>query len=767
MSGSGSDGRKRRIITRSVFYGGKPKGKPADAGEEASSMASVGIRQEEEEEKRDISFDSDDSVDDPDFMLGSDDDGDKDEPRPGVSGVVTQATGGHVSSDDDDDDDDGVGGSVGSVGAEVGEGSRGRARQRVRRPLEKKGKRAVRLPSLDDQIKKKRNLGQEYTSYRSGQHKVVSEKRVRSPCKDGCYELVDENARNTILKNFWEIGDYDKQNEYILRNVKVVEVKRRYGTGKRTMERKNYDYFVTYEGKNIKICRTAFLNIHDLSRKRVSLQLHKMRASVTGTPPGDRRGKHAPAQKITGARLDRVHQHIQSLPTTTSHYRRAKSPHRLFLEHGLTVKQLYAKYVYWMEQNQFEEELVKEDYYRKIFTYEYNIGFKPPKKDTCTHCDRLKVQVEELASKEEDTSDATAAWEEHKSIARKGQDFLSEQKNVVPVQGELVVKTVAMDLQQTLPCPRLSTGLAYYLRKLWVYNFCIHDIQKGKASMFVWDEVTGGRGSDEVATCLMKWLALRQEEGEDFDVLRVFCDNCAGQNKNHYVLLTALRMIHEKKLMRVEIVFMVSGHSYLPCDRNFGVLEKKFRVAENIHTPQHYLNVIGTAVTTNPYEVIEMKLEEFMDIKPLLGYVTKRQPPVPFSSARQLVVDVSYKEGFILKTTYDIADTPRNSYRVRLMKGMKKYNSKLFDLGTVPLFPKNATPIKLKKKKVADLKKLRDFVGPASQIWWDTFITTQESLEGVAEDPDDPEDVESDSENDMDYYVVVRRRAPVARRTTT
>ena len=140
MSGSGSDGRKRRIITRSVFYGGKPKGKPTGAVEEASSMASVGIRQEEEEEKRDISFDSDDSVDDPDFMLGSDDDGDKDEPRPGVSGVVTQATGGHVSSDDDDDDDDGVGGSVGSVGAEVGEGSRGRARQRVRRPLEKKGK---------------------------------------------------------------------------------------------------------------------------------------------------------------------------------------------------------------------------------------------------------------------------------------------------------------------------------------------------------------------------------------------------------------------------------------------------------------------------------------------------------------------------------------------------------------------------------------------------------------------------------------------------
>ena len=40
----------------------------------------------------------------------------------------------------------------------------------------------------------------------------------------------------------------------------------------------------------------------------------------------------------------------------------------------------------------------------------------------------------------------------------------------------LTVRNVAMDLQQTLPCPRLSVGIAYYLRKLWVYNFCILDI---------------------------------------------------------------------------------------------------------------------------------------------------------------------------------------------------------------------------------------------------------------------------------------------------
>ena len=47
----------------------------------------------------------------------------------------------------------------------------------------------------------------------------------------------------------------------------------------------------------------------------------------------------------------------------------------------------------------------------------------------------------------------------------------------------------------------------------------MYDVTKGKATMFVWDEVTGGRGSDEVATCLMKWISMRKQEGQQFDVL--------------------------------------------------------------------------------------------------------------------------------------------------------------------------------------------------------------------------------------------------------
>ena len=74
--------------------------------------------------------------------------------------------------------------------------------------------------------------------------------------------------------------------------------------------------------------------------------------------------------------------------------------------------------------------------------------------------------------------------------------------------------------------------------------------------------------------------SIKGRERENFRELRVFCDNCGGQNKNINIVLAALRLIHKKKkkLFCFEFVFMISGHSYLPCDRAFGITEKKIGV---------------------------------------------------------------------------------------------------------------------------------------------------------------------------------------------
>ena len=272
--------------------------------------------------------------------------------------------------------------------------------------------------------------------------------------------------------------------------------------------------------------------------------------------------------------------------------------------------------------------------------------------------------------------------------------------------------------------------------------------------MFVWDEVKGGRGSDEIASALMKWLALREAEEEEFDVLRIFCDNCAGQNKNIFVLLAALRLIHAKKLFRIELVFMVSGHSFLPCDRAFGVIEKKLRVTPDLYTTNHYMRAIKQAKQP-AYEVLPLERKDIFDIKALAKYVTKRPTPVSFANACQLVVSASYKEGYKIKTDHLFDDTDSNVHNCRLMKTSRRYSAKLFDLSVVPLTMKYPTERLLNPAKVKDLATLSNFVGgPVSKQWLQDLVARQRDLQAESEDlqVEDSDDDGSDEENDLHDY---------------
>ncbi|MPC67956.1 hypothetical protein E2C01_062143 [Portunus trituberculatus] len=137
-------------------------------------------------------------------------------------------------------------------------------------------------------------------------------------------------------------------------------------------------------------------------------------------------------------------------------------------------------------------------------------------------------------------------------------------------------RVICFDLQQTLPVPRISTNIAYYKRKLWMYNLYIHDLKANKSKFYVWDEVNGGQGSVEIVACLNRWIEEEYAKAP-FHKLKVVTDNSGGQNKNINVILYYLKQIHDGKFKIIEHLFLVPGHSYMPCDRAFGNIEKCVR----------------------------------------------------------------------------------------------------------------------------------------------------------------------------------------------
>ena len=308
---------------------------------------------------------------------------------------------------------------------------------------------------------------------------------------------------------------------------------------------------------------------------------------------------------------------------------------------------------------------------------------------------------------------------------------------------------IAIDLQQTLPCPRLTVGEAFYKRKLWVYNFSVVNLKTNQTTMFVWNEAIAARGSSEIGSCVLKWLDMNlgQEYEPSTITLTIFADNCGGQNKNIQMVLMSLKEIHSRRLYRVEFSFLVSGHSYLPCDAAFGHVELEVRKRNIIQTPNEYMEAI-TACVTPPYSVVQMERDDFKDLSVLLTHVTRRKTTQSaFSKSAQIIVSSHYKEGYLLKDSYGLTDN--DAVKVRLMPGRAQYSPRDFNLASYNL-PTKYTPARLlQREKIRDLGYLMQhyITSAANRTWWEEMLREQQDLldnpvevrveeEEILDDPD-------------------------------
>lgn len=189
--------------------------------------------------------------------------------------------------------------------------------------------------------------------------------------------------------------------------------------------------------------------------------LLKEKVSSTGTIIPDKRGKSTPPNKISENTVNRVNEHIKLLPVTQSHYNRAKSHRRVYLPTASSILRLYAKYNEFMMEKYPGEPKVTEHVYRDVFTKQYNIGIVPPVVDTCATCDVTKGEIQRCQAQENDTTTLETKLRDHNRKSFEAHDLMPTLKN----DRDPERRVICMDLQQTLPCPRLTTGMAFYKKE--------------------------------------------------------------------------------------------------------------------------------------------------------------------------------------------------------------------------------------------------------------------------------------------------------------
>lgn len=96
-----------------------------------------------------------------------------------------------------------------------------------------------------------------------------------------------------------------------------------------------------------------------------------------------------------------------------------------------------------------------------------------------------------------------------------------------------------------------------YKRKLAVYNLTVTNLVTHKTSCYVWNQTIAKRGSNEIASCLKKYI---EDLPATVRTLYLFVDNCSGQNKNRFVVEMLSILAMEKNLV-INLIFLEKGHT--------------------------------------------------------------------------------------------------------------------------------------------------------------------------------------------------------------
>ena len=338
----------------------------------------------------------------------------------------------------------------------------------------------------------------------------------------------------------------------------------------------------------------------------------------------------------------------------------------------------------------------------------------------------VKVTAEEDAVTK---AQLVAEWELHKRKAERAYQQLKEDtaSSVAREDTDLIT----FDLQQSLATPALSTNVIFYKRQLWTYNLGVHCGATGVGYMHMWNECVASRGSQEVGSCVLRHL---QESVSTAKHLIAFSDVCGGQNRNINIVCFWLYIVASPNLTyeRIDHKFMISGHSYLPNDRDFGSIETARRKTQHIFVPEDWCDLVQNARRKNPFVVRRMSQDNIVSIDKVVKEIVNRKTNTDGNKVewlRILWIRVEQDHPYTFKYRYSHNELEE----WKVINLQKRQRGRPANLGTMTLDPLYSGPRPINRKKLDDLRQLLDFVPPVFHAF---FLELISSVDETAEHSD-------------------------------
>ncbi|CAG4975827.1 unnamed protein product [Colias eurytheme] len=205
---------------------------------------------------------------------------------------------------------------------------------------------------------------------------------------------------------------------------------------------------------------------------------------------------------------------------------------------------------------------------------------------------------------------------------------------------------------------------------------------KERIFAYICTENDFAKDSNLVASAVFHRLTATDKSG--IRTIRLVADGCGGQNKNCIVVGACAKWLLNNPIIKtIEIVFPVTGHSYMPADRTFGIIEKKLK--------RFFIlvrNYKRKTADSYDYETLMKAVNEVKAGK-LNAYEAARKHGIP----RTTIADRAKNKRGVVKNNRGPPTTLNREFELRLANGlrvMEKYGFGLTSKETLDLYNLNA-----------------------------------------------------------------------------
>lgn len=499
--------------------------------------------------------------------------------------------------------------------------------------------------------------------------------------------------------------------------------KRRPRKEQASLRASSFKYFVNVQAERRQVCKTAFLSLHSVSSKAIQ----RLQTLLNlGKSPKDLRGKQNNRKTIPGNIIQIVREHISSFPVKQSHY---SSREYNYLDARLNVKIMHNLF-----KEKYSATNVKYSTYYKIFKEHFDYKFGRPQVDTCCQCEELNIKATSSSLNETAKRAALAELMVHKRRTKKFNNSIQVTEKVCSENDSVL--GLCFDYMQNISLPSIPVQDIFYFRQLSVFPFSIHNLKNKSAQFFLYQEGVAKKGPNETCSFILKYL--KQNVPSSVKELHLYSDGYGGQNKNNVMIRFCLALTDTGMFEKVVHKFPIRGHSFLPCDRDFGLVKRKLNRIDRIYTPKQVCEVICNSAKGHKFTVEMVNGEDVLDFKNWWSKHYKKTCLSIESSGRSIAR--AQKESFAVSSFMEFRYDHTRKGIVEALKFIDGIQTSSFilrntntDAVSLPIqkaYGEEKIPINI--KKMNDIKKVIKYIPEEFEDFYNTlqeWPTTEADME--------------------------------------